>query len=67
MGFFSVIIYMSIRIGEYCLLVIIVLEFPIEISDVSECSDAVTMMMMMVVQWMEMMMMKEMMSTQLTH
>ena len=32
---------MSIRIGEYCLLVIIVLEFPIEISDGSESSDAV--------------------------
>ena len=41
MGFFSVIIYMSIRIGKYCLLVIIVLEFPIEISDGSESSDAV--------------------------
>ena len=39
--FFSVIIYMSIRIGKYCLLVIIVLEFPIEISDGSESSDAV--------------------------
>ena len=38
---FSVIIYMSIRIGKYCLLVIIVLEFPIEISDGSESSDAV--------------------------
>jgi len=47
-------------------LVIIILEFPIEISDGSESSDAVTMMMMMVVQSMEMMM-KEMMSTQLTH
>jgi len=41
LGFFSVIIYMSIRIGKYCLLVIIVLEFPIEISDGSESSDAV--------------------------
>jgi len=38
---FSVIIYMSIRFGKYCLLVIIVLEFPIEISDGSESSDAV--------------------------
>ena len=56
---------MSIRFGKYCLLVIIVLEFPIEISDGSESSDAV-MMMMKVVQSMEMMM-KEMMSTQLTH